>query len=331
MGNRVRRILFIGNNSIYSAAHLTALGRAHGVVAVVETIAPLGWLKRLERWLVSSRLRTLARELGSPFLEVAYKDDNTLVRVLWAARPDLVVVAGMGWLLNEAALAVPRLGTLNVHPALLPAYRGAEPFFWQLFDGVTESGVTVHLVDPAEDHGPILRQRAFPLSPGTSLSGLLALAVTTGPPLLLEAIDGLVRGTIRPVAQPEASSTRRARRLRPADRHLIAWHEWSLERTWQVLRGIGPILGWPKPRWRDLGRIPVIDGMTSGPLGLPAGQLGWDAEGTFLAHPAGRIRFHRRWAPRTWLAAVRRGTAPASGIIATEKAAWPPLKSVLEV
>jgi hypothetical protein len=95
-----------------------------------------------------------------------------------------------------------------------------------------------------------------------------------------------------------------------------------------VLRGVGPILGWPKPRWRDLGWMPVIGGMTPGPPGLPAGCEGRDAAGPFLAHPGGKIRFRRRWAPRAWLAAVRRGGAPASGIIAAEKAAWPPLAAL---
>jgi methionyl-tRNA formyltransferase len=327
----VRRILFIGNASVYSAAHLAAVGRAHGVAMVVEAVAPQGRLKGLRRRVAPSRLKTLARELGAPFLEARYKDHTTLAQVLRAARPDLVVVAGMGWLLDAAALAVPRLGTLNVHPTLLPAYRGAEPFFWQLFDGVAESGVTVHLVDPAEDHGPILRQRPFPLPPGTSLSGFLSLAVATGPPLLLEAIDGLLGGTIQPVPQPEASPTRRARRLRPADRDLIAWEKWSLERTWRVLRGIGPILGWPRARWRDLGRTAVIEGMAPGPPGLPAGRLGWDAGGAFLAHPVGKIRVRYRWAPWAWLAAMQRGDRAAGGVSAAERAAWPPYEFVLRI
>jgi methionyl-tRNA formyltransferase len=303
-GQGSHRILFIGINSFYSAAHLAAL----------------------ERWLAPSRLARLARDHGASFAEVAHRDDAGLERALRSARPDLVVVAGMGWLLDRTALAVPVLGTLNVHPALLPAYRGAEPFFWQLHDGVARGGVTVHLVDSAEDHGPILRQRAFPVPTGASLAEYLARVLEVGPPLLVEAVDGLLRGTLDPIPQPDASPTRRARRLRPADgRQLIAWDEWSLERTWRVLRGTGPILGWPEVRWRDLGRVPVVDGLTAELAGMPAGQAGRDAAGPFLAHPAGRIRFRRRWALQAWLAAVRRGGAPASGIIATERAAWPPL------
>ncbi|HEX6013910.1 MAG TPA: formyltransferase family protein, partial [Geminicoccaceae bacterium] len=213
--------------------------------------------------------------------------------------------------------------------ALLPAYRGAEPVFWQLHDGVGESGVTVHLVDAAEDHGPVLRQGAFPVPPGAGLAEFLARVLEVGPPLLVEAVDGLLRGTLEPIPQPDASPTRRARRLRPGDRRqLVAWDEWDLDRTWRALRGTGPILGWPEPRWRDLGRVPVVDGLTAEPTELPAGQAGRDAAGPFLAHPAGRIRFRRRWAPRAWLAAVHRGERPAGGIVAAERAAWPPLGGV---
>jgi methionyl-tRNA formyltransferase len=237
--------------------------------------------------------------------------------VLRRAQPDLVVVVGMGWLLNKSALAVPPLGTINVHPALLPAYRGGEPLFWQLYDGVAESGVTVHFVDTTEDHGPILRQHSFPVRLDASTADFAARMLEVGPAALLEAISGVLAGTIQALPQPEESPTRRARRLRPADRSLIAWDEWSLERTWQVLSRVGPALNWPRTRWRDLGRIPVIHAMESKPPELPAGCEGRDAIGWFLAHPDGKIRFRRRWAPRRWLRAIWRGEAPGHVTIAS--------------
>ena len=129
---------------------------------------------------------------------------RALHRLLRELAPDLVVVAGMGWLLDRDALAVPRLGTLNVHPALLPAYRGAEPTFWQLFDAVAESGVTVHRVEPGEDRGPILRQQRFAVPPGTGLAQFIARQMVVGPPLLLAAVADTLEGRARPVAQPVA-------------------------------------------------------------------------------------------------------------------------------
>ena len=188
--------------------------------------------------------------------------------------------------------------------------------------------MTVHLVGPGEDRGPIIRQHSFPLLPGTSLSDCIALVQQTGPPLLVDAIGAVLSGTHRPIAQPESSPTRRARRLRYDDRRLIAWDEWSLERTWRVLRGVGPILGWPKPRWRDLGRTPVIDVATREVSGIVAGQTGRDAQGYFLGHPNGKIRFRYHWSLQAWLSAMYRGDAAAGGIIAAEKAAWPPAAKI---
>lgn len=327
-GCHSQRIVFVGINSLYSTAHLHSVNQAYKVAMVVETVGPVSWLKKLQRRLVGSRLAKAARAAGVPFVEVPHRDTAALTDILLAVRPDLVVIAGMGWLLDEAALAVPVLGTLNVHPTLLPAYRGAEPLFWQLFDGITESGVTVHLVGPGEDSGPIISQQTFPLLPGISLSECIALVHQTGPPLLVDAIGAVLSGTHRPMSQPASSPTRRARRLRHDDRRLIAWDEWSLERTWRVLRGVGPILGWPKPRWRDLGRTPVIEVATREVSGVPAGQTGRDAQGYFLGHSNGKIRFRYHWSPQAWLAAMYRGDAVAGGIIAAEKAAWPPAAKI---
>ena len=118
------------------------------MTTVVETVGPCELAEKITA--SADRLPSgegSARGRGAVFGGAAPGHRCAYRYIAARSRPDLAVIAGMGWLLDEAALAVPRLGTLNVHPALLPAYRGAEPLFWQLFDGITESGVTVHLVE----------------------------------------------------------------------------------------------------------------------------------------------------------------------------------------
>ena len=314
------RIVFIGINALFSVCHATMLAESYHVVAVLETIRPLSWLKRLERRLFASRLEACARRAGATFREVPHGDNAALSLLLRELAPDLVVVAGMGWLLDREALSIPRLGTLNVHPALLPAYRGAEPIFWQLVDGVAESGVTVHQVDPCEDRGPIVRLQSFPVPPGTSLTQFLARQLAIGPPLLLAAVADTLEGRARPVAQPAASPTRRAARLHAVDASLTDWPAWGLERAWRVLSGAGSLLDCPPARWRDLGWMATVVGMSSGPHGLAGGTIGRDRQGRFLAHPQGRLHLRYRWAPRAWLLALRRRGVPASGIVASETA-----------
>jgi len=73
-----------------------------------------------------------------------------------ALEPDLFVVAAYGRILPGTLLHVPRFGTINVHPSLLPKYRGAAPIQWTLIRGETETGVTIIQMDEGEDTGDIL-------------------------------------------------------------------------------------------------------------------------------------------------------------------------------
>ena len=275
------RIVFIGVNALFSSYHLSALAEAHQVVAVIETVRPLSLVKRVERSLRPPLLQACARRAGASFHLVPHGDNHLLDQLLRELAPDLLVVAGMGWLLDRDALVVPRLGTLNVHPALLPAYRGAEPNFWQLYDAVGESGVTVHQVDLAEDRGPILRRKRFAVAPGTSLAHFLARQLEVGPPLLVAAVADTLEGLAQPVAQPPHSPTRRAVRLKHKEAGLTDWPSWSLDWAWRVLSGAGPLLDCPPARWRDLGWMASVVGMCFGAHGLAPGTLGRDGAGHF--------------------------------------------------
>src|SRR5512146_3112378 len=72
-----------------------------------------------------------------------------LHRLLAGLEPDLILVTGFPRLLPPAVLALPRLGCVNVHPALLPAYRGPDPIFWQFYNGEPGLGLTIHRMDGA--------------------------------------------------------------------------------------------------------------------------------------------------------------------------------------
>jgi methionyl-tRNA formyltransferase len=74
-------------------------------------------------------------------------------------RPDLLVIYGFNWILPPAVFGIPRLGAVNIHPSLLPRYRGPAPVLWAIRNGDPEIGVTVHRLDRGVDTGPILAQR----------------------------------------------------------------------------------------------------------------------------------------------------------------------------
>lgn len=82
-----------------------------------------------------------------------------IAQALSGCHPDLLVCSGFPWRLPSEVLRVPRLGAVNIHPSLLPRYRGPMPVHWAVRNGDPETGVTVHWMDEEFDTGPIIIQR----------------------------------------------------------------------------------------------------------------------------------------------------------------------------
>ena len=111
---------------------------------------------------------------------------------LLALRPDVAVIGGAG-ILRPDIFQVPRLGTLNVHPGILPQYRGLSSICWAVLDG-GEIGATVHFVDGGIDTGPIVARRLVDVRSGDTLCLLRRKVVDAGLDLLTDALDALARG-----------------------------------------------------------------------------------------------------------------------------------------
>lgn len=149
----------------------------------------------------------LAAERGIPILEVARLRDSRTLDALAAFQPDVMSVACFSRRLPAELLRLPRLGCLNVHPSLLPANRGPDPFFWTFARGDAETGATVHLMDEGFDTGPILRQQRISVPDGCSEYELERACATTGGELLAPSIAGLASGAIHPTPQDERLAT----------------------------------------------------------------------------------------------------------------------------
>lgn len=146
---------------------------------------------------------------------------------------DVGCIACFDRLIRDPLRSVPRLGFLNVHPSLLPAYRGPAPLFWTFRDGVGKTGVTIHRVDAGMDTGPILTQAPLTLADGLTGIEVDRLAAAMGGELLVQALDGLADGTITPRPQPEGGWTNP--HPQPADFRLEL--TWSARRAFNFMRG----------------------------------------------------------------------------------------------
>jgi folate-dependent phosphoribosylglycinamide formyltransferase PurN len=108
------------------------------------------------------RLRDIAADHGVPVHFVPNYHLPESIALMRATEPDLGVVLGTN-ILKESVFAIPRLGSINTHQGLAPYYRGGPPVFWELFNGESEVGLTVHFVAAKVDTGDIIAQETLPL------------------------------------------------------------------------------------------------------------------------------------------------------------------------
>lgn len=129
------------------------------------------------------------------------------VHQVQSLRVDLIVVASFGRILKAALIGVPRLGCINVHPSLLPRYRGPEPFYWVLANREKTTGVTIHYIDGGIDSGDIIVQRALEIRPDETESTLMKRSARVAAELLHEAIPLLIAGRAPRIRQDHSAAT----------------------------------------------------------------------------------------------------------------------------
>lgn len=162
-----------------------------------------------------------AERLGAPVFQPESFADPDAVATLAAVEPDLIVVAAYGRILPRAVLALPRRGILNVHPSLLPRWRGPSPVAAAIRAGDERTGVSIMELTARMDAGPVVAARAFPIGPADTTGALEARLAQAGADLLVEILPGWLAGETRAVPQDESRATV-CRLLAKSDGHLRA-------------------------------------------------------------------------------------------------------------
>ncbi len=130
--------------------------------------------------------------------------DDELQNIFAQEKPDLIFVIDFGQKIGEPYLSVPRYGCLNIHPSLLPRYRGAAPIQRAIMDGAKTSGVTLFRLVEKMDAGPVWVQAESEILPDETAGELLQRMAILGSRLFIENADGILNGTIVPKAQDES-------------------------------------------------------------------------------------------------------------------------------
>lgn len=157
-----------------------------------------------------------ARELGLPVEQPERLDDDAVARID-AARPDALVVCAYGAIVREPLLS--RYPLLNVHPSLLPRWRGAAPVERAIMAGDAETGVSIMELVEELDAGPVIAQETTPIGPDDTYGDVAPRLVELGSRMLVDALDRLAEGPLPSTPQPEDGVTY-AEKIAAADRDL---------------------------------------------------------------------------------------------------------------
>jgi methionyl-tRNA formyltransferase len=229
-------VVFMGTSTFAVPAFERLLASRHAVVAVAtQPDRPQGRGRRI----AASPVKQVAAAQRLRILQPRRASDPQLLAELTSLAPQVIVVAAYGQLLRPALLAIPPLGCVNVHASLLPKYRGAAPINWALICGEPVTGVTIMLIDEALDTGPILLQSKLAIDPSDDAGTLQERLAVCGAETLLQALDGMESGSLKPIPQDHAQATY-APKLSKED-GVIIWRR-SANALAHLIRGVTP---WP--------------------------------------------------------------------------------------
>jgi len=197
------RVVFFGTPDI-AVPFLDALNTASNfdiVGVVTQPDKPVG----RKQVLTPSPVKVRAEELGLNVLELKNLKSDRANSKLKTLNPQLFVVFAYGKIIPQSVLDL--APTLNVHPSLLPKYRGPSPMQSAILNGETETGISIMLLDAGMDSGPILSQEKLKLTDYETAETLEQRVCDVGPKLLLNAIQGYLDDAIKPVAQDDSQAT----------------------------------------------------------------------------------------------------------------------------
>lgn len=287
-GPRPVRTVFLGSGQ-FGVESLWRLDSAPEVEVVGVVTAPARPSGR-RRLLTSTPIYWAADELAmGPILTPERLRSSESVTEILALRPELLVLADYGQIVPEALLDLP-YGALNLHPSLLPRYRGATPIQSAILAGDDETGVTLMRMDPGLDTGPIVAQRREPLTGTETAPALEERLMMAADGLLDDNLGPWLRGEVTATPQPEAGASL-TRQLRREDGRLDPSS--PAARLERQVRAYDP---WPGAFVETpmFGRL-VVDDATVG-LSEPddvAGHLVADGDGLAITTADGRLRLGR--------------------------------------
>ncbi|NLN17914.1 MAG: methionyl-tRNA formyltransferase [Firmicutes bacterium] len=230
------RLIFMGTPEFAVPSLVAVMEAGFSVVSVVtQPDRPRGRGMQVRPTPVKEK----ALELGLPVMQPERLSNPKWIEVISELKPEVIAVVAFGQFLPKALLDLPPKGCVNIHPSLLPLYRGASPIQQAILDGATETGVTAMYLDEGMDTGDIISQVKVPIHEEDDAGILHDRLAKLGADLLVKTLRQIASGTAERHPQDHALATVTKRLTRDAGR--INWHA-SSSRVANQVRAYTP---WP--------------------------------------------------------------------------------------
>jgi methionyl-tRNA formyltransferase len=281
------RVIFFGSASIgFSLLDALLASPADEVVAVVtQPDRPVGRKLRL----TACPVKEYAQKKGLPVFSPEKVGDASSLAALKDLGADLFVVVAYGQYIPTSVLELPPERSINLHPSLLPKYRGSSPIQWAVANGDTVTGSTILYVSPKMDAGDIISQREVPIFPEDNSATLEPRLAQIGAELLMEAVEKIRSGTVHARPQDEAKVTE-VRKLTKEDGRL----DWTLPAE-MLNNRIRAFVSWPgcffeAPARSGMQRVKVLRATVEEGAGEPGEVLESSVGGPLIATGQGALR-----------------------------------------
>lgn len=232
------RIIYMGTPDFAVEPLKLLVAGGYNIVGVVTmSDKPVG---RHQTDLTASPVKQYAISQGLKVLQPEKLKNPEFLEELKSLKADLQIVVAFR-MLPEAVWAMPRLGTFNLHAALLPQYRGAAPINWAIINGDTQTGITTFFLDQEIDTGNVIQRVPVPILDTDNAEDVHDKLMVLGANLVIETVDNILADNIKPISQSELVTDEP---LRPAPKIFketcrINWSK-GVKSTYDFIRGLSP-------------------------------------------------------------------------------------------
>jgi methionyl-tRNA formyltransferase len=228
------RILFMGTPAFALPALQLLHSQKYPIIGVVsQPDRPQG--RGLKK--VAPPVKILAQEFGLPVFQPEKVKDQSFLETFYQLKPDMIVVVAFGQILSKEIIDYPPMQCLNIHPSLLPKYRGAAPMNWSIIRGETKTGVTIMLMDEGMDSGDILLQQETDIGTAETCGELHDRLAKLGASLLIKTIEQVAAGTAQRQPQDPSGVTLAPRLKKETGK--ISWQN-NVSDIVNLIRGLSP-------------------------------------------------------------------------------------------